>query len=110
MFPGCIAIPFAVDATVLPTTTKTTKIMKSKLPGSGKRAMLWLGSLTCAALSFAAINEADAQTQPANSLSIVSYGASTSSSDNTAAIQNCINAAQSQGKGVWIPAGTWKVT
>lgn len=47
--------------------------------------------------------------QPPGSLSITSYGASTSSSDNRAAIQNCINAAQSQGVGVWIPAGTWRI-
>ncbi len=52
---------------------------------------------------------AHAQTQPPNTLSITSYGASTGSSDNTTAIQNCINAAQTQGKGVWIPAGTWKI-
>ncbi len=47
--------------------------------------------------------------QPANSLSIVTYGAvaNNSSSDSTAAIQNCINAAQSQGKIVWVPSGTF---
>ncbi|HVU27572.1 MAG TPA: carbohydrate-binding protein [Verrucomicrobiae bacterium] len=45
--------------------------------------------------------------QPTNSLSIVSYGAVSNnpSVDNTSAIQNCINAAQSQGKSVWIPSG-----
>ncbi|QRO00602.1 right-handed parallel beta-helix repeat-containing protein [Archangium violaceum] len=50
-------------------------------------------------------------TQPANSLSITSYGAvaNDSSVDNSAAIQNCINAAQSQGKSVWIPVGTFYV-
>jgi len=53
--------------------------------------------------------EARAQSQPANSLSIASYGASTSAGDNTAAIQSCINAAQSQGKSVWIPAGTYTI-
>src|SRR5262249_32078513 len=83
MFPGCIAIPLAGDATVLPTTNQNNKIMKRKHPGSGKQVKLWLGSLTCAALCFTAVNRANAQTQPANSLSIVSYGASTSSSDNT---------------------------
>ena len=48
-----------------------------------------------------------ALTQPANSLSITSYGAvvNSPSTDNTTAIQNCVNAAQSQGKSVWIPAG-----
>jgi hypothetical protein len=47
--------------------------------------------------------------QPANSLSITSYGAvaNNSSVDSTAAIQNCINAAQSQGKIVWVPSGTY---
>jgi Ricin-type beta-trefoil lectin domain-like len=59
-------------------------------------------------LSFSA-DRADAQSQPANTLSILSYGASTGSSDNTTAIQNCINAAQTAGEGVWIPAGTYKI-
>jgi len=47
--------------------------------------------------------------QPANSLSIVSYGAAANNPavDSTAAIQNCINAAQSQRKLVWIPPGTY---
>lgn len=49
--------------------------------------------------------------QPANSLSIASYGATANNTgfDNTTAIQNCINAAHSQGKIVWIPTGTWYV-
>ncbi|HEX7654060.1 MAG TPA: RICIN domain-containing protein [Verrucomicrobiae bacterium] len=51
-----------------------------------------------------------AQSQPTNTLSILDYGASTNASDNTVAIQSCINAAQSQGKGVWIPAGVYHVT
>lgn len=84
--------------------------MKSKHPVSFKRTPLLLGVLTCAALYLAGVEKSAAQTQPPNSLSIVTYGASTGASDNTTAIQNCINAAQSQGKGVWIPAGTWKVT
>jgi fibronectin type 3 domain-containing protein len=52
-----------------------------------------------------------ALTQPANSLSITTYGAvaNNSSVDNSTAIQNCINAAQSQGKSVWISAGTFYV-
>ncbi|BDI31591.1 hypothetical protein CCAX7_36420 [Capsulimonas corticalis] len=52
-----------------------------------------------------------ALTQPANSLSIASYGATpnNSSFDNSTAIQNCINAAQSQGKSVWIPQGVYYV-
>ncbi len=47
--------------------------------------------------------------QPANSLSIVSYGAvaNSNSVDNTTAINNCFSAAQSQGKIAWIPPGTF---
>jgi len=50
-----------------------------------------------------------AYAQPTNSLSITSYGAVANNigSDSTSAIQNCINAAQSQGKSVWIPQGTF---
>lgn len=50
-----------------------------------------------------------ALTPPANSLSILNYGAvsNNASFDSTAAIQRCINAAQSQGKTVWIPPGTY---
>jgi len=50
--------------------------------------------------------------QPANSLSITNYGAvaNNPSFDNTHSIQNCINAAQSQGMAVWIPSGTFYVT
>jgi hypothetical protein len=46
-------------------------------------------------------------TQPANSLSILSYGAVSNNIavDNTAAINNCFSAAQSQGKSAWIPPG-----
>ena len=57
-------------------------------------------------------------TQPANSISITSCGAvadnnptngsaDPSAVDSTAAIQNCINQAQSQGKILWIPQGTF---
>src|ERR1039458_4957463 len=50
-------------------------------------------------------------TQPANSLAITNatYGAvpNNPNFDSIAAIQNCINAAQSQGKSVWIPPGTY---
>jgi len=47
--------------------------------------------------------------QPSNSLSILSYGAVSNNIavDNTAAINNCFTAAQSQGKIAWIPAGTY---
>jgi hypothetical protein len=49
--------------------------------------------------------------QPANSLSITTYGAvaNDANADNSTAIQNCINAAQSQGKSVWIPSGTFYI-
>ncbi|MDB6122951.1 MAG: hypothetical protein JWQ71_1944 [Pedosphaera sp.] len=50
------------------------------------------------------------RTQPANSLSVISYGADPSfTSDSKTAIQTCINAARSQGKTVWIPAGKFMV-
>jgi len=47
--------------------------------------------------------------QPGNSLSITSYGAvaNNASVDNTAAINSCFSAAQSQGKIAWIPEGTF---
>ena len=49
--------------------------------------------------------------QPAGSLSITDYGAVAGDMtvDNTAAIQKCINDAQSQGKAVFIPRGTFSV-
>jgi Carbohydrate binding module (family 6) len=57
-------------------------------------------------------------TQPANSISIASCGAvadpnptngaaNSGAVDSTAAIQNCINQAQAQGKILWIPQGTF---
>ncbi|WP_329139301.1 carbohydrate-binding protein [Streptomyces sp. NBC_01476] len=56
--------------------------------------------------------------QPANSISITSCGAvadntptngaaDSQSADSTGAIQNCINQAQSQGRILWIPQGTF---
>ncbi len=47
--------------------------------------------------------------QPANSLSIITYGAVSNNIavDNTVAINNCFIAAQSQGKSAWIPPGTF---
>lgn len=49
--------------------------------------------------------------QPANSLSIVSYGADpTGSKDSTLALETCISAAQSQSKSVWVPTGTYQIT
>jgi hypothetical protein len=47
-------------------------------------------------------------TQPANSLSVVSYGADPNfGKDSTVAIQNTVNAAKTQGKSVWIPRGKY---
>jgi hypothetical protein len=55
-------------------------------------------------------NVGSAVSQPANTLSITSYGAvSNDGNDDTSAIQACVNACQSQGKGMWIPAGTFEV-
>ncbi len=49
--------------------------------------------------------------QPANSLSITSYGAvGDGVTDCTTAIKNCISAAQTAGKSVWIPSGTFVIT
>ncbi|HTR42198.1 MAG TPA: hypothetical protein VMH87_11340, partial [Pseudomonadales bacterium] len=57
-------------------------------------------------------NPPAAPTQPANSLSIASYGAipNNPNFDNTSAINNCCNMAQSQKKIVWIPSGTWYIS
>ncbi|HXA44065.1 MAG TPA: carbohydrate-binding protein [Candidatus Angelobacter sp.] len=51
-------------------------------------------------------------TQPVNSLSIASYGAVSNNVavDNTASINNCFLAAQSQGKIAWIPPGTYYIS
>jgi hypothetical protein len=51
-------------------------------------------------------------TQPANSLSILSYGGVSNdlSVDNTAAINNCFSAAQAQGMIAWIPPGTFYIS
>jgi hypothetical protein len=47
--------------------------------------------------------------EPANALSITDYGAvaNAPTTDSTSGIQKCINAAQSAGKSVWIPQGTF---
>lgn len=48
--------------------------------------------------------------QPAGSLSIIDCGADpTGTNDSSAAIQNCINMAASQGQVLYIPQGTFKV-
>ena len=50
-------------------------------------------------------------TAPANSLSVTNYSAvGNGVADCTTAFQNCINAAQSQGKKVWIPPGAFLIS
>jgi alpha-1,3-glucanase-like protein len=49
--------------------------------------------------------------QPPGSLSIINYGAQGNGvTDDTAALNSCIVAARSQGKTVWLPSGTYKIT
>ncbi len=49
--------------------------------------------------------------KPANSLSVVDFGAGgTGQSDDTDALRNCIAEAAKQGKIVWVPAGEYKLT
>lgn len=46
--------------------------------------------------------------QPANTLSVITYGATPNdTTDDTQAFKNCISACQSQKKGMWIPAGNF---
>ena len=50
-------------------------------------------------------------TTPTNSLSITNYGAvGDGITDCTAALQNCITAAQAQSKIVWLPSGTYVIS
>jgi hypothetical protein len=54
---------------------------------------------------------AGAATQPANSVSVVSDGADASGNgDSTQAFRQAISDAKAQGKEVWIPPGTFRVT
>jgi hypothetical protein len=54
---------------------------------------------------------APAYAMPANYLSIASYGAvADDTGDDTAAINSAVAAAQAQGKGVWIPSGSFTLT
>jgi hypothetical protein len=81
---------------------------------SGSTIMLKKDSANTAAFYYVDMirleNVGAALSQPANTLSITSYGATANdSSDDTSAIQACANACQSQGKGMWIPAGTFNV-
>ncbi|MEO3861559.1 glycosyl hydrolase family 28-related protein [Acrocarpospora sp. B8E8] len=47
---------------------------------------------------------------PVNSVDITAYGATSGSGDDTAAINAAVAAAKSQGRSVWIPAGTFDLT
>ena len=48
---------------------------------------------------------------PRKSLSVAQFGAdNTGGTDATVALRNCIAAAQKQGKNVWVPTGTYKLT
>lgn len=54
---------------------------------------------------------APALTQPAGSLSVTSYGATgNDTTDDTAALNAAISAAESQGKVLWLPTGTYRIT
>lgn len=56
-------------------------------------------------------NVPPALSPPANSLSVTNYGAvGDGMTDCTTFFQNCINAANGQGKSVWIPAGSYLIT
>ena len=47
---------------------------------------------------------------PAHSLSVMDFGAGgTGETDDTEALRNCLTAAKSQGKIVWVPAGSYKL-
>jgi hypothetical protein len=48
---------------------------------------------------------------PTNALAVTNYGAvGDGITDCTTALQNCINAAQAQGKTAWLPAGTYLIS
>lgn len=53
-------------------------------------------------------NVGPALTQPANTLSVIAYGATPNDlTDDSQAFANCVLACQSQKKGMWIPAGNF---
>lgn len=54
-------------------------------------------------------NVGPALTQPTNTLSVVTYGATPNDeTDDSQAFKNCISACQSQKKGMWIPSGEFR--
>jgi hypothetical protein len=70
-----------------------------------------------ATLSYINVNLIDTEqvdaafSMPANYISIATFGATANdSTDDTSAINTTISQAESQGKGVWFPAGTFKVS
>ncbi|MDB6019933.1 MAG: uncharacterized protein JWR19_4422 [Pedosphaera sp.] len=82
---------------------------------SGSTIMLKKDSANTAAFYYVDMirleNVGAALSQPANTLSITSYGATAGDgTDDTSAIQACANACQSQGKGMWVPAGTFNTS
>ncbi len=67
------------------------------------------GSYTIDTADFETVGVANAM--PAGYLDATGYGADpTGARDSTSAIQSAVNAGSSQGKGVWIPTGTFTVT
>ena len=56
-------------------------------------------------------NVAPPPAAPTDSLSAADFGATgNGQTDDTSALKNCIAAAKQQGKSVWVPAGTFKIT
>jgi len=54
-------------------------------------------------------NVGPALPQPANTLSVLNYGATPDDeTDDSTAFKNCITACQNQGKGMWIPVGIFR--
>jgi hypothetical protein len=53
---------------------------------------------------------APALTAPANALSITDFGAVAGGGDDTGAFNSAVAAARSQGRTLWLPAGTWDIS
>jgi alpha-1,3-glucanase-like protein/F5/8 type C domain-containing protein len=77
--------------------------------GTKIRIQVDAGDVTPATIDLADFEQvAAAKTQPANSLSVTDYGATSGdATDDAAAFDAAVAAAKSQGKEVWIPAGTF---
>ena len=88
--------------TKMKTTYKNTKILKAHL----LKTILIAGAMVAA--NNAALANPTLPSIPSGTYNITSYGASTSSTNNAAAIQSCINAAAAAGVGtVQVPSGTF---